>query len=62
MNQFYARAARRHPRSLEEAFGFGSHNRRIDIERRPINWDLVVGLFCGLVIVVLPYITYKGWI
>lgn len=62
MNQFYIRAARRDPRNLEEAFGCGAHNRRMTISRRPINWDLVVGLFCGLLIVVLPYITYKGWI
>lgn len=47
-------------RTLEEAYGFGPHNRPALRRPRAINLDMVIGAVCVAVVLALPWLTWKG--
>ena len=61
IGQFAANKTRT-ARTLEDAFGCGSHNRPALRRPRKINWDLVIGAVCVGVVLALPWLTAKGYI
>ena len=56
----FAATKTRTARTLEDAFGCGTHNR--PALRRPwqINLDMIIGASCMAVVVALPWLTWKG--
>jgi len=49
-------------RNLEEAFGFGPHNRPALRRPKHISLDMVIGAVCVAVVLALPWLTAKGYI